>query len=62
MHLYALWGTFAYNKIPFVLKDVGATFQWSISFSFHNIEDIFEAYLDDIASRSHKRVDHLAHL
>jgi hypothetical protein len=52
------WGTFAYRKMPFGLKNVGATFQWAMSFSFHDLKHIVEAYLDDLASRSCKRSDH----
>jgi hypothetical protein len=44
------WGTFSYHKIPFGLKNVGATFQWAMYFSFHDLRHIVEAYLDDIAS------------
>jgi hypothetical protein len=62
LHLYALGVPFAYKKIPFGLKNVGATFQWAMSFTFHDLKDIVEAYLDDLASRSHKRADHPAHL
>jgi hypothetical protein len=56
------WGKFAYRKMPFGLKTVGATFQWSMSFSFHDLKHIVEAYLDDLASRSHKRTNHPTHL
>jgi hypothetical protein len=56
------WGTFAYKKMPFGLKNVGATFQWAMSFTFHDLKHIVEAYLDDLASHSHKRTDHPAHL
>jgi hypothetical protein len=56
------WGTFAYRKMPFGLKNVGATFQQAISFAFHDLKHIVEAYLDDLASRSRKRSDHPAHL
>jgi hypothetical protein len=56
------WGTFSYRKMPFGLKNVGATFQWAMSFSFHDLKHIVEAYLDDLASRSRKRVDHPTHL
>jgi hypothetical protein len=52
------WGTFTYHKMPFGLKNVGATFQQAMSFSFHNLKHIVEAYLDDLASRSHKRSGH----
>jgi hypothetical protein len=56
------WGTFAYRKMPFGLKNVGATFQWAMSFAFHDLKHIVEAYLDDLASRSRKRTDHPTHL
>jgi hypothetical protein len=56
------WGTFSYQKIHFGLKNVGATFQWAMSFYFHDLKHIVEAYLNDLVSRSHKRDDHPAHL
>jgi hypothetical protein len=56
------WGRFAYRKMPFGLKNDGATFQWAMSFSFHDIKHIVEAYLDDLASLSRKRMDHPTHL
>lgn len=56
------WGTFAYRKMPFGLKNVGATFQRAMSFAFHDLKHIVKAYLDDLASRSRKRKDHPTHL
>jgi hypothetical protein len=56
------WGTFAYRKMPFGLKNAGATFQRTMSFAFHHLKHIVEAYLDDLASRSCKRTDHPTHL
>jgi hypothetical protein len=56
------WGTFAYRNIPFGLKNFGATFHWAMSFSFHDLKHMVEAYLDDIASHSCKRYDHLDRL
>jgi hypothetical protein len=56
------WGTFAYRKMPFGLKNAAATFQWAMSFVFHDLQHIVKAYLDDLASRSHKRKDHPTHL
>jgi hypothetical protein len=56
------WGTFAYCKMPFGLKNAGATFQRGMSFDFHDLKHIVEAYLDDLASRSCKRTDHPTHL
>jgi hypothetical protein len=44
------WGTFAYQKMSFGLKNVGATFQRAMYFSFHDLRHIVEAYLDDLAS------------
>jgi hypothetical protein len=48
--------------MPFGLKNVGVTFQRAMSFSFHELRHIVEDYLDDLASRYRKRVDHPAHL
>jgi hypothetical protein len=56
------WGTFAYRKMPFGLKNVGATFQRAMTFAFHDLKHIVEAYLDDLAAHSRKRVDHSTHL
>ena len=49
------WGTFAYKKIPFSLKNARATFQREMKFSFHDIKNIVESYLDDFPSHSCKR-------
>ena len=56
------WGTFAYKKIPFGLKNDWATFQWAMNFSFHDIKAIVEPYLDDLLAHSRKRIDHPDHL
>jgi hypothetical protein len=56
------WGTFSYRKMPFGLKNAGATFQRAMSFAFHDLKHIVEAYLDDLASCSRKRKDHPMHL
>jgi hypothetical protein len=56
------WGTFAYRKLPFGLKNVGATFQWAMSYAFHNIKHIVEPYLDDLLAHSSNRSDHIDHL
>jgi hypothetical protein len=48
--------------MPFGLKNAGATFQRAMSFAFHDLKHIVEAYLDDLASRSHKRKDYPTHL
>jgi hypothetical protein len=56
------WGIFSYRKIPFGLKNVGATFQCTMTFTFHDLKHIFKSYLDDLISHSCKRVDHSTHL
>jgi hypothetical protein len=56
------WGTFAYRKLPFGLKNVGATFQRAMSYAFHDIKHIAEPYLDDLPTHSSNRPDHIGHL
>ena len=56
------WGTFAYRKMPFGLKNVGATFQWAMTLIFHDVKTIIEVYLDDLTAHSRLRVDHPDHL
>jgi hypothetical protein len=56
------WGTFPYRNMPFGLKNVGATFQLVMSFAFHDLRHIVEAYLNDLASRYRKRAYHPVHL
>jgi hypothetical protein len=56
------WGNFAYRKMPFGLKNVGATFQSAMTFAFHDLKHIVEDFLDDLAAHSRKRVDHVTHL
>ena len=46
------WGTFAYKKLPFGLKNGGATFQHAMSYAFHDIKNIFEPYLEDLPAHS----------
>jgi hypothetical protein len=53
------WGTFSYRVIPFGLKNVGATFQWAMTYVFHDISHIIISYLDDLTSRSKMRTHHL---
>jgi hypothetical protein len=56
------WGTFAYRKLPFGLKNVGETFQRTMSYAFHEIKHMVKPYIDDLLVHSMRRQDHLAHL
>jgi hypothetical protein len=56
------WGTFAYHKMPFNLKNAKETFQRAMTFAFHDLNHIVEDYLDDLASHSHKRADQSTYL
>lgn len=47
-----LWGTFAYRKLPFGLKNVGATFKREMNYDFHDIKHIVQPYLDDFPAHS----------
>jgi hypothetical protein len=46
------WGTFAYRKLPFGLKNAGATFQRAMSYAFHDINHIVQPYVDDLPAHS----------
>ena len=46
------WGTLAYKKLPFGLKNAGAMFQRAMSYAFHDIKHIVEPYLYDLISHS----------
>jgi hypothetical protein len=50
MTFICLWGTFAYCKMPFGLKNAGATSQRAMSFAFHDLKHIVEVDIDDLAS------------
>jgi hypothetical protein len=56
------WGTFAYRKLPFSLKNVGTTFQRAMSYAFHDIKHIVQPYLDNLLAHSLHRVYHPTHL
>lgn len=40
------WGNFSYWKFPFRSKNVGATFQQAISYTFYDIKHIVQSYFD----------------
>ena len=54
------WGTYAYQKMPFGLINVGATFQRAMDIAFKVLinRSVF-VYLDDIIVFSKKRANHL---
>lgn len=57
------WGTFHYEKMPFGLKNAGATFQWAMDIEFANEKDAFLVfYLDDLTVFSNMDEGHLYHL
>jgi hypothetical protein len=53
------WGTFAYQKLPFGLKNAGVTFQCAMSYVFHDIKHILQPYLDDMSVHFMRHQDHL---
>lgn len=54
------WGTYAYQKMPFGLINVGATFQRAMDIAFKRlINKSVVVYLDDIIVFSRKRLNHL---
>eukprot|EP00253_Pinus_taeda_P025344 PITA_25344 len=57
------WGTFKYVKIPFGLKNAGATFQRAMDIAFaKEIHDFLFVYLDDLTPFSKSNQEHLKHL
>lgn len=56
------WGTFAYCKLPFGLKNAGEIFQRAMSYTFHDIKHIVQPYLNDLLAHSLHREDHPTHL
>jgi hypothetical protein len=57
------WGTFAYEHIPFVLSNAGATFQRAMQIDFDDlIGKIIQIYFDDLIVYSKNRSDHFGHI
>lgn len=56
----ALWGTFCYQVIPFVLNNVGATYQRPMTTVFHDfLHNIMEDYVDDLLGKCKTREEHI---
>jgi len=57
------WGTFKYVKMPFGLKNAGATFQRAMDITFSKgIHDFLVVYLDELTPFSKSYQEHLKHL
>lgn len=57
------WGTYAYNRMPFGLINVGATFQCAMNSSFsHLLNKVIVVYLDDLIVFSKRCRNHLKYL
>jgi len=57
------WQTFHYAKMPFDLKNAGATFQLAMDLAFANEKDVFlVVYLDDLLVFSKSDEEHMHHL
>jgi len=57
------WGTFMYDKMPFVLINAGANFQRAMDITFVREKDRFNAiYIDDMNVYSNKYEDHIKNL
>ena len=57
------WGTYVYVRMPFVLTNIGATFQRAMDVAFHEyINNFFVIYQDDLTTYSKNLEDHCRHL
>ena len=57
------WGTYAYDIMPFELKNVGATYQRAMVTLFHDMmHKEIELYVDDMIAKSRTPSDHLIDL
>jgi hypothetical protein len=57
------WETFSYARMPFVLKNVGATFHRTMDHAFSGLIGKFmKDYQDDLTVHSKTRGDHIHHL
>ena len=56
-------GLFCYNVMPFLLKNVGPTYQRLVTKMFQSLlEKTMEVYIDDMLVKSKERLDHTTHL
>ena len=52
-------GVYCYTVMPFGLKNAGATYKRAMSTNFHShLRKTVECYVDDIAVKSHDKIDH----
>ena len=59
----AHWGTYAYEVMPFGLKNAGSTYQRAMVTLFHDMmHKEVEVYVDDMIAKSRTHQDHLAEL
>ena len=57
------WGTYAYDVMPFGLKNAGATYQRAMVTLFHDMmHKEIEVYVNDMIAKSHTSRDHLIDL
>ena len=57
------WGTYCYKVMPFVLKNVGATYMRDITTMFHDMmHKKIEVYVYDVIIKSKTQVDHVQDL
>src|SRR5882762_1275967 len=56
------WGMFAYQKMPFDLKNAEFTFQRPMTLIFHDLKSVIEVFLDDLVAHSRMRMRHSYHL
>ena len=57
------FGTYCFTRMPFGLKNAGATYQRAMNYIFHDlIGKLVEVYIDDVVVKSALPEDHLANL
>ena len=57
------WDTFCWVIMPFVWKNVGATYQRALVSMFHDmVHECIEIYVDDILAKSIIKYNHIADL